>query len=61
MLANFCLAGLIHLALPNARLIHTRRDPVDTCLSCFTLLFGAEQPFAYDLGELDAITGLMRG
>ena len=52
MLANFCLAGLIHLALPNARLIHTRRDPVDTCLSCFTLLFGAEQPFAYDLGEL---------
>ncbi len=52
MLANFCLAGLIHLALPNARLIHTRRDPVDTCLSCFALLFGAEQPFAYDFGEL---------
>ena len=52
MLANFCFAGLINLALPNARIVHTRRDPIDTCLSCFAQLFGSEQPFAYDLGEL---------
>jgi tetratricopeptide (TPR) repeat protein len=52
MLGNFCYVGLIHLALPNARIIHTRRDPIDTCLSCFSKLFAAEQPFAYDLGEL---------
>ena len=52
MPANFRFLGLIHLALPNARIIHIRRDPVDTCLSCFSELFGAEQPFAYDLGEL---------
>ncbi len=52
MPANFRLAGLIHLALPNARIIHTRREPVDTCLSCFSILFSADQPFAYDLGEL---------
>ena len=52
MPANFRLAGLIHLALPNARIIHTCRDPVDTCLSCFSTLFAADQPFAYDLGEL---------
>jgi tetratricopeptide (TPR) repeat protein len=52
MPANFRFAGLIHLALPNARLVHLRRDPVDTCLSCFSLLFGGEQPFAYDLAEL---------
>jgi Sulfotransferase family len=52
MPANSCFVGLIHLALPNARIIHTRRDPIDTCLSCFAKLFGAEQPFAYDLGEL---------
>jgi hypothetical protein len=52
MPGNFCFAGLIHLALPNARIIHARRDPVDTCLSCFSRLFAAEQPFAYDLGEL---------
>jgi tetratricopeptide (TPR) repeat protein len=52
MPANFRLVGLIHLALPNARIIHTCRDPVDTCLSCFSTLFAADQPFAYDLGEL---------
>jgi hypothetical protein len=52
MPANFRLAGPIHLALPNALIIHTCRDPVDTCLSCFSTLFAADQPFAYDLGEL---------
>ncbi len=50
--ANFRLVGLIHLALPNARIIHVRRDPVDTCFSCFTKLFKGLQPFTYDLGEL---------
>jgi tetratricopeptide (TPR) repeat protein len=52
MPANFLHAGLIHLMLPNARIVHCRRDPVDTCLSCYTKLFGAEQAFAYDLAEL---------
>jgi tetratricopeptide (TPR) repeat protein len=52
MPANFLHAGLIRLMLPNARIIHSRRDPVDTCLSCYTKLFTAEQAFAYDLGEL---------
>ena len=36
---NFHFCGLIHLALPNARIIHARRDPIDTCLSCFSILF----------------------
>jgi tetratricopeptide (TPR) repeat protein len=49
---NFGFAGLIHLALPHARIVHTRRDPVDTCLSCFSTLFATGQPFTYDLGEL---------
>ncbi|MBA2590455.1 MAG: sulfotransferase [Alphaproteobacteria bacterium] len=52
MPSNFATAGLIHLALPNARIIHTRRNPVDTCLSAFSKHFSNEQPFAYDLGEL---------
>jgi hypothetical protein len=52
MPANFRFAGLIHLALPNARIIHTMRDPLDTCLSCLGVLFGGSQPYAYDLGEL---------
>ncbi len=51
MPANFRFIGLIHRALPNARIIHVRRDSVDTCMSCFTQLF-AGLPFAYDLGEL---------
>jgi tetratricopeptide (TPR) repeat protein len=52
MPGNFRFAGLIHLALPNARIIHVRRDPLDTCFSCFTTLFGGDQPYAYDLAEL---------
>jgi len=52
MPANFRFAGLIHLALPNARIIHMRRDPIDTCLSCFSILFTNGQPYSYDLAEL---------
>jgi len=52
MPANFLYAGLIHLMLPNARIVHCRRDPVDTCLSCYTKLFQGDQKFAYDLREL---------
>jgi hypothetical protein len=51
MPGNFKFLGLIHLAFPNARIIHTRRDPVETCLSCFRILFESV-PFSYDLGEL---------
>ncbi|HLN25565.1 MAG TPA: sulfotransferase [Patescibacteria group bacterium] len=49
---NFVYAGLIHLAFPRARIIHTRRDAVDTCLSCFSKYFVDSQPFSWDLGEL---------
>jgi tetratricopeptide (TPR) repeat protein len=52
MPANFVFLGLIHLALPGARIIHVLRDPRDTCLSCYSKLFTAEQNFTYDLGEL---------
>lgn len=52
MPVNFLFAGFIHLTLPNARIVHVMRDPVDTCLSCFSRLFFGEQRFAYDLGEL---------
>ena len=52
MPGNFVFAGLIPLILPGARIIHTRRNPVDTCLSCYTKLFGGDQPFAYDQTEL---------
>jgi tetratricopeptide (TPR) repeat protein len=51
MPGNFAYAGLIHLALPNARIIHMRRNPIDTCLSCFSILFAVGQPQSYDLAE----------
>ena len=52
MPSNYYFAGLIHLALPNAKIIHSVRDPIDTCVSCFSKLFTAEQNHTYDLGEL---------
>jgi len=52
MPANFHHAGLIRLALPRAKIIHTRRDPVDTCFSCFAQSFTEAQPFTNDLDEL---------
>jgi tetratricopeptide (TPR) repeat protein len=52
MPANATYVGLMHLALPRARIIRARRDPVDTCLSCFQILFAEGQSFTYDLGEL---------
>jgi tetratricopeptide (TPR) repeat protein len=52
MPTNFVFAGLIHLALPNATIIHTMRDPVDTCISCFSKLFTEGNFHTYDLAEL---------
>jgi tetratricopeptide (TPR) repeat protein len=49
---NFETVGLIHLALPNARIIHACRDPRDTALSCFSILFAEGHQFTYDLTEL---------
>jgi tetratricopeptide (TPR) repeat protein len=54
MPANFFFAGLIRLMLPNARIIHVRRDAVDTCLSCYVKKFASGQNFTYDLRELGA-------
>ncbi|HTV30406.1 MAG TPA: tetratricopeptide repeat protein [Xanthobacteraceae bacterium] len=52
MPSNFFFAGLIHLALPNAKIIHCQRNPIDTCFSCFSKLFSGAQNHTYDLREL---------
>jgi tetratricopeptide (TPR) repeat protein len=52
MPSNFLLVGLIHLVFPNARIVHIARDPVDTCVSCFSKLFGRGVLYSYDLAEL---------
>jgi tetratricopeptide (TPR) repeat protein len=52
MLGNFFYAGFIHLVLPNAVILHTARNPVDTCISCFSKTFRDAHPYTYDLAEL---------
>lgn len=52
MPANFFYLGLIHLALPNAKIIHAMRDPMDSCFSCYSRLFNDTMEFAYDQGTL---------
>jgi tetratricopeptide (TPR) repeat protein len=52
MTVNFLFAGLIHLALPNATIIHAVRDPRDTCVSSFSMHFTKQHEHTYDLAEL---------
>jgi tetratricopeptide (TPR) repeat protein len=52
MPANYLNLGLIHLILPHAKIIHVKRNPVDTCISCFTRLFYRHQDATYDLTEV---------
>ena len=49
---NFLHIGLIHLILPNARIIDARRHPMAGCFSCYKQLFAQGQTFTYDLGDL---------
>ena len=52
MPANFMYAGLIHAALPNARIIHMKRNPIDTCLSIYFQNFFNVGPYSNDLVDL---------
>ena len=52
MPANFMVLGLIHAMLPNAKIVHVMRNPVDNCLSCFTKQFSHGHAYSYDLAEL---------
>lgn len=51
---NFLDLGLIALILPRATVIHCRRDPFDTCLSCFFTNFLHDLNFTYRLEDLGA-------
>jgi hypothetical protein len=52
MPGNFHYLGFICRALPGARIVHSMRDPMDSCWSNYTRLFNDTMEFAYDLGEL---------
>jgi tetratricopeptide (TPR) repeat protein len=49
---NFRHIGLIHLILPNAKIIDARRNPMDCCFSCFKQLFAQGQEFTYGLEDI---------
>lgn len=52
MPGNYSMIGLIHAILPNAKIIHSRRHPVETCLSNYRIHFGEGQLWSYNLREL---------
>ena len=52
LLTNYYFAGLIHVLFPKAKIIHTMRNPIDTCLSSFTKLYKDDMPHSYDLRDL---------
>ncbi len=49
---NFVHIGLIKLILPNAKIIDARRNPMDSCFSCFKQYFAKGQHFTYDLDDI---------
>jgi tetratricopeptide (TPR) repeat protein len=52
MPGNYLRIGLITALFPKARIVHCRRDPMDTCLSIFCQSFLGGHPYAYDLTNL---------
>ena len=52
MTTNYPFLGILHLAMPKAKFVHVRRNPVDTCLSCFSKYFVAGASYSYEVGEL---------
>ncbi len=49
---NFLHVGLIHLILPNAKIIDARRHPLACCFSCFKQHFARGQGFTYSLSDI---------
>jgi len=49
---NFLYCGYILAALPRAKIIHLRRDPLDTCYAVYKTLFFNAYSYSYDLQEL---------
>lgn len=52
MPGNLLICGAIKLALPRAKIIWVRRDPLDTCVSCFFSRFGVGHHYSYRIDWL---------
>ena len=53
-LSNWGYVGAVAAMLPGARFVDCRRDPLESCLSCWRQLFASGQSFTYDIAELAA-------
>jgi tetratricopeptide (TPR) repeat protein len=51
-LENHLRIGMIHRMFPNSVILDSRRDPVDTCLSCYRQLFTEGNQTLYDLSQI---------
>jgi len=49
---NYLYCGLIHRALPNARIVHVVRQPMAVCYAMYKTLFKSGYPFSYELREI---------
>ena len=49
---NYLYCGIIHAALPNAKIVVLERDPLDACFAIYKTMFIGIYPFSYDLKEL---------
>lgn len=55
LLGNFMHLGLITLLFRNARIIHCRRNPLDTCFSIYSILFPGNLNFSHDLKNIGLV------
>lgn len=51
-LANWQLVGAALAMLPGARVIDSRRDPLETCLACYRQLFGEGEDYSFNLDHM---------
>lgn len=49
---NFLYLGLIAMSLPNAKIIHVKRHPMDSCYALYKTLFRGGSPYSYDFDDL---------
>jgi hypothetical protein len=49
---NWRLVGAAMAMLPGARVVHSRRDALETCFACYRQLFGERHGFSYDLDDM---------
>ncbi len=57
---NYLYCGIIHRALPGAKIIHMARKPMAACYAIYKTLFKDGYPFSYDLPELARYYGAYR-